>query len=99
MAIFIPGELARSVTAAVGKPPTQKKASILRSLIAFTDSAAPKRSLLISLSLSKPAASSKRKAITSVALPGLPVLTCFPFRSAVVLIPVLSTLTKCIRFG
>src|SRR4026209_1595867 len=41
--IFTPGELARSVTAAVGRPPTQKKASILRSLSAFTDSATPSR--------------------------------------------------------
>src|SRR3974390_2953906 len=35
--IFTPGVLARSVTAAVGRPPTQKNASILRSLMAFTD--------------------------------------------------------------
>ena len=34
--IFTPGELARSVTAAVGRPPTQKKASILRSFSALT---------------------------------------------------------------
>ncbi|NDA52934.1 MAG: TRAP transporter fused permease subunit, partial [Betaproteobacteria bacterium] len=33
----MPGEFARSVTAPVGSPPTQKKASIFRSLIALTD--------------------------------------------------------------
>jgi len=40
--IRMPGVLARSVTAAVGRPPTQKKASILRSLSADADSATPR---------------------------------------------------------
>ena len=97
--IFMPGLFARSVTAAVGKPPTQKKASILRSLTAFTDSATLKRSRLTSLSLSKPAASSKRNAITSVALPGAPVLMRLPFKSFIVLMPVDSTVATCMRFG
>src|SRR5438093_750369 len=52
----MPGVLARSVTAAVGRPPTQKNASILRSLSAFTDSATPRRSRFMSRSLSRPAA-------------------------------------------
>ena len=69
--------------AAVGRPPTQKKASILLSLIALTDSATPSRSRFMSLSLSRPAASIMRNAITSVALPGEPVDTRLPFRSAI----------------
>ena len=44
----MPGVAARSVTAAVGTPPTQKKASIFRSFIALTDSATPRRSCLMS---------------------------------------------------
>ena len=97
--IFVPGVLARSVTAAVGRPPTQKKASILPSLIAFTDSATPRRSRFMSLSLSRPAASITRNAITSVALPGEPVETRLPFRSAILLMPRPSTVTTCMRFG
>src|SRR6516162_4622390 len=62
--IFTFGVAPRSVTAAVGNPPTQKKASILRSLSALTDSATPSRSRLMSLSLSRPAASMTRNAIT-----------------------------------
>ena len=85
--ILVPGVLARSVTAAVGRPPTQKKASILLSFMALTDSATPSRSRLTSLSLSMPAASRMRKAITSVALPGEPVEMCLPFRSASLLTP------------
>src|ERR1051325_5092767 len=54
--ILMPGVLARSVTAAVGRPPTQKKASILRSLSAEADSATPSRSRRMSRSLSGPAA-------------------------------------------
>src|SRR6267143_1429465 len=79
----MPGVLARSVTAAVGSPPTQKKASILRSLSAFTDSATPSRSRFMSRSLSRPAASMTRNPITSVALPGDPVETRLPLRSAI----------------
>src|SRR5580765_5287843 len=79
----MPGVLARSVTAAVGRPPTQKKASILRSLSADADSATPSRSRRMSLSLSRPAASMTRKAMTSVALPPEPVDTRLPFRSAI----------------
>ena len=96
---FTPGVLARSVTAAVGSPPTQKNASIFRSLIAFTDSATPSRSRFMSLSLSSPAASITRKPMTSVALPGEPVETRLPFRSAMLLMPVPSIVTTCIRLG
>ena len=95
----MPGVAARSVTAAVGMPPTQKNASILRSLTALTDSATPSRSRFMSLSLSRPAASMTRNAITSVALPGDPVETRLPFRSAIVSMPVPSTVTTCMRFG
>src|ERR1041384_6571622 len=70
--ILMPGVLARSVTAAVGRPPTQKKASILRSLSAEADSATPSRSRRMSRSLSRPAASMTRKAMTSVARPPEP---------------------------
>ncbi len=42
--ILVPGVAARSVTAAVGNPPTQKNASIFLSFIALTLSAAPRRS-------------------------------------------------------
>ena len=97
--IFMPGLFAKSVTAAVGKPPTQKKASILRSFTALTDSATLKRSRLTSLSLSRPADSSRRNAMTSVALPGAPVLMRLPLRSFMVLMPVPSTVTTCMRFG
>ena len=97
--IRVPGVLARSVTAAVGSPPTQKNASILLSFMAFTDSATPSRSRLTSLSLSSPAASRIRKAITSVALPGDPVEMCLPLRSAILLMPRPSVDTRCIRFG
>src|SRR6266705_1961649 len=85
--ILMPGVLARSVTAAVGRPPTQKNASILRSLSAFTDSATPSRSRFMSRSLSRPAASMTRNPITSVALPGEPVETRLPFRSAIFVMP------------
>src|SRR4029450_2467379 len=54
--IFTFGVAPRSVTAAVGSPPTQKKASILRSLSALTDSATPSPSRFMSLSLSRPRA-------------------------------------------
>ena len=37
--------------------------------------------------------------MTSVALPGLPVLTRLPFRSFMLLMPVESTVTTCMRFG
>ena len=90
---------ARSVTAAVGSPPTQKNASIFLSLIAFTDSATPSRSRRMSLSWSRPTASITRKAMTSVALPGEPVDTRLPLRSATVLMPVPSMVTTCMRFG
>ena len=40
-----------------------------------------------------------RNAITSVALPGDPVETRLPFRSAMVWMPVPSTVTTCMRFG
>src|SRR5216684_1627598 len=93
------GVIARSVIAAVGRPPTQKKASILRSLIALTDSATPSRSRFMSRSLSSPAASMTRNAITSVALPPEPVETRLPFRSFMVLTPVPSIVTTCIRLG
>src|SRR5690349_13010916 len=85
---FTPGVFARSVTAAVGRPPTQKNASILRSLMAFTDSATPSRSRFMSRSLSSPAASMTRNAITSVALPPEPVETRLPLRSFIILMPV-----------
>ena len=97
--ILVPGVLARSDTAAVGRPPTQKNASILPSLSALTDSATPRRSRFMSLSLSMPAASIRRKAITSVALPGEPVDTRLPLRSASLLMPLPSTLTTCMRLG
>jgi hypothetical protein len=42
--ILMPGVAPRSSTAAVGKPPSQMNASILRSFIAPADSAAPRRS-------------------------------------------------------
>ena len=60
--ILVFGVDARSVTAAVGKPPTQKNASIFLSLMALTLSAAPRRSRLTSLSGSSPAASITRRA-------------------------------------
>ena len=50
----MPGVAARSVTAAVGTPPDQKKASIFRSLRAFTDSATESFSRLTSFSGSMP---------------------------------------------
>ena len=53
----------------------------------------------MSLSLSRPAASITRKAITSVALPGEPVETRLPFRSAILATPRPSMLTTCMRFG
>src|SRR5262249_43555103 len=84
---------------AVGSPPTQKKASILRSLSALTDSATPSRSRLMSLSLSRPAASMRRKAITSVALPGGPVETRLPLRSASFSTPAPSMPTTAMRLG
>ena len=40
-----------------------------------------------------------RNAITSVALPGEPVETRLPLRSAIVSMPVPSTVTTCMRFG
>ena len=86
--ILTPGDAARSVTAAVGMPPTQKKASILRSLMALTDSATPRRSRFMSLSRSRPAASMTRNAMTSVAPPGEPVETRLPLRSPIFSMPV-----------
>ena len=95
----MPGVAARSVTAAVGTPPTQKNASIFRSLIALTDSAAPRRSCLMSFLGSMPTASSTRSAMTSTPLPGEPVDTRLPLRSASLVMPVPSTVTICMRFG
>ena len=46
-----------------------------------------------------PAASMTRKAITSVALPGEPVDTRLPLRSAILAMPVPSTVTTCMRLG
>ena len=40
-----------------------------------------------------------RKAMTSVALPGEPVDTRLPLRSFMLLTPMPSTLTTCMRFG
>ena len=40
-----------------------------------------------------------RNAITSVALPGEPVETRLPFRSAILAMPLPSIVTTCIRFG
>ena len=71
----------------------------MRSLIAFTDSAAPSRSCLMSFFGSMPIASSTRNAITSTPLPGEPVETRLPLRSAIVLMPLPSIVTTCIRFG
>ena len=99
IAIFTPGVAPRSVTAAVGSPPTQKNASIRRSLSALTDSATPRRSRRMSLSRSRPAPSITRNAITSVALPGEPVDTRLPFRLAMLVTPVPSTDTTCMRLG
>ena len=53
----------------------------------------------MSLSLSSPAASITRNAITSVALPPEPVETRLPFRSFIVLMPAPSTVTTCMRLG
>ena len=53
----------------------------------------------MSFSMSRPIASSKRCAISSVALFGAPVDTRLPFRSANLLMPVPSTVTTCMRFG
>ena len=80
-------------------PPTQKKASILRSLMALTLSATDSRSRFMSLSLSRPAASMTLNAMTSVALPGEPVETRLPLRSAIFSTPVPSIVTTCMRFG
>ena len=57
------------------------------SLIALVDSATPSRSRLMSLSLSRPAPSMTRNAITSVALPGEPVETRLPLRSDIFSMP------------
>ena len=53
----------------------------------------------MSLSLSRPAASITRNAITSVALPPEPVETRLPLRSAILVMPVPSIVTTCMRFG
>jgi hypothetical protein len=53
----------------------------------------------MSRSLSRPAASITRNAITSVALPPEPVETRLPFRSLTVLMPVPSMVTTCMRLG
>src|SRR4029079_2596067 len=57
------------------------------------------RSRCMSLSLSRPAASMTRNAITSVALPGEPVETRLPLRSDIFSTPVPSMLTTCMRLG
>ncbi len=54
---------------------------------------------MTSLSLSRPAASSTRKANTSVAEPGDPVEMRLPFRSSILFTPVPSTVTTCMWFG
>ena len=71
----------------------------MRSFSAATDSATPSRSRRMSRSLSSPAASMTRNAITSVALPPEPVETRLPFRSDILVTPVPSIDTTCIRFG
>ena len=53
----------------------------------------------MSLSLSRPAASMTLNAMTSVALPGEPVETRLPLRSAIFSTPVPSIVTTCMRFG
>ena len=53
----------------------------------------------MSLSLSRPAASMTRNAITSVALPPEPVETRLPLRSAIFLTPVAVMVTTCMRLG
>jgi len=67
---FMPGVLARSVTAAVGNPPTQKNASILRSLMALTDSATPDVRAACPYLVQPRGLRSRGRAMTSVALRG-----------------------------
>ena len=62
--------------------PLQKNASIFPSFNASTDALTLRLCLRMSLSGSRPAALSTRNAITSVPLPGEPVDTTRPFRSA-----------------
>ena len=68
--------------AAVGNPPLQKNASILPSLSASADSRGAEPLPLTSFAGSRPAADSSRSAVTSVPLPGDPVDTVWPRRSA-----------------
>ena len=77
-----PTVLARSRSEAVGSPPLQKKASIFPSLIASTEALTVRPCLRMSRSGSIPTARSTRNAITSVPLPGEPVETTLPRRSA-----------------
>ena len=85
--------------AEVGTPATNMKASIFLSFSALADSAALRRSRVMSLSLSMPAASITRIAKISVPLPGAPVETRLPFRSSNLLMPLPSSVTTCMRFG
>ena len=93
----MPMVLARSRIDAVGKPPLQKNASILPSFSASTDALtrqAPGAGCRESGS--SPAARSTRNAITSVPLPGDPVETTLPRKSASRSMPLPSTVTTCV---
>jgi hypothetical protein len=74
----------RSVTAPVGTPPDQKKPSIDPSRSAWTDSPTPSWRLVMSSSGSRPATSSRRRAITSVPEPGDPTEIVLPTMSSIV---------------
>ena len=95
-AASMPGLCARSWTAAVGRPPLKKNAATLPSFNAPADSDAPSPWRVTSRSGSSPAALSTRKAMTSVPLPGDPVDTVLPRRSATLAMPVDAVVTMCV---
>ena len=75
--------LARSRIAAVGRPPLQKNASILPSLSASTDAFTRQRLPAdVAVRIEPGGRAAMRNAITSVPLPGEPVETTLPRRSA-----------------
>ena len=85
--IVILSVVVRSVTAPVGRPPDQKKASIEPSFIACTDSSTPRPWRLMPLFGSMPAASKIRSAMISVPEFGAPTETRLPSRSSIDLMP------------
>ena len=94
-----PGVEAKSRTDPVGMPPLQKNASILSSFRASTDCAAPKLCLRMSASGFRPTASSTRRAVISVPLPGAPVDTMRSRRSVTDSMPLPSRVTNWFRLS